>query len=69
MTNITITPCCGSLSIDAACPRVRLIRLVWEWVVCDANTIYEEEVVFNYRSRGPPVGFAINVTQETRARA
>lgn len=55
MTNVTLTPFCGSLGFEAEPTLVREIERVWEWVVCDIEKlIYEEELVLAYESQGPP---------------
>jgi hypothetical protein len=55
MINVTISPDCGCIGLETEIPRVRVVCLVWEWVVCDIETLfYEEDLIFAYESQGPP---------------
>lgn len=55
MTNVTISPFCGSLGFETEPPLARVVRRVWEWIVCDVEKLfYEEELILAYESQGPP---------------
>lgn len=55
MINITISPLCGSLGFETEVPCVRVVVRIWEWTVCDLDTLFfEEDLVLAYESQGPP---------------